>query len=375
MSGINIPAILIANLMGLFIILVIIMGNSWQSKRILDENRSLSVMFYTSFALCIADPVCFLADGKPGVICFHLVYGGNLCLFIGNILISVMWLRFVSSRMNSKIPPAYLRFLIGGVIFEGAMMLANFFYPLLFYVDANNVYHRAGYYWVYMVYYFLLLIYSAIFCLIERKKSGGLRHVPLWTFFVPALIGIVIQMLVYGVSTITPFLTVSMVCMYNTLQDEFIYRDKLTGLYNRFYLDVFTEKIASTSKEHYSMMMLDLNEFKSINDDYGHYMGDQALINTANVLLEVVGVNGLVIRYAGDEFIIILNTYDEAVLESTAQRIKESLLAFSQREKSSYELSASIGYGKLPENEKERNSFIEILDKRMYMDKREHYKA
>jgi diguanylate cyclase (GGDEF)-like protein len=88
-----------------------------------------------------------------------------------------------------------------------------------------------------------------------------------------------------------------------------IFEDELTGIYNRrFLLNYFEYKISWDSLENQpvSLIMLDVDYFKQINDTHGHEAGDQALIWVATLLREVTGEAGLPIRYAGDEFIILL---------------------------------------------------------------------
>ncbi|MBW1935805.1 MAG: GGDEF domain-containing protein [Deltaproteobacteria bacterium] len=93
-----------------------------------------------------------------------------------------------------------------------------------------------------------------------------------------------------------------------------IFEDELTGLYNRrFLFNYFQHDIKWDSLEAnpVSLIMVDLDHFKNINDTYGHDVGDQALVWVANLLREVAGKDNLPIRYAGDEFMILLPRADK----------------------------------------------------------------
>ena len=91
------------------------------------------------------------------------------------------------------------------------------------------------------------------------------------------------------------------------LKNEIIFTDCLTGLYNREYLE-FLHKRACNKKDCWvSGIMIDLNGFKQINDNYGHAEGDLALCIVADLLLKSFSEYGVVTRYAGDEFVIMLN--------------------------------------------------------------------
>lgn len=372
-SSINMPAILIANIMGIIILFVIVVGNSWQTKQIFKENPSLKVMFCACFIACIADPICFWADGKPGILNFCLVYVCNACVFASIIVNSQMWIRLISGRIDVEVPRLHQRIIFGAGIIEVSLLIVNLFIPIIFYVDKYNVYHRSSGYFIYTSYYIVLLLYGLLFYIVKRYKSGKLKMFPVWAFMIPAVTGMVIQLLYYGVSTITPFVTVSLSCIFISLQNEFVFYDKLTGLYNRFFLDIFEEQLSKNSRQQYTIMMLDLNEFKKINDIYGHSMGDQALINTAHIFKSIVGERGQVIRYAGDEFIIILNTQEDKTIKNIIAQINQSLVDFSKREDIPYKLSASIGYSKIDDSEVARDEFMEEIDQLMYKEKHKYY--
>ena len=93
-----------------------------------------------------------------------------------------------------------------------------------------------------------------------------------------------------------------------------IFEDELTRIYNRRFLKNYCQhKIDwdSLDTEPVSLLMLDVDHFKQINDSHGHDIGDQALVWVAGLLTKVAGENGLAIRYAGDEFMILLPGIDK----------------------------------------------------------------
>lgn len=92
--------------------------------------------------------------------------------------------------------------------------------------------------------------------------------------------------------------------------------DPLTGLYNRRYLDkfIFTNELI--------VAMIDLDDFKEINDSMGHVAGDRALKSFSEALMRATRNNDVVVRMGGDEFIIILETSDVNVMEEVIKRIK-----------------------------------------------------
>lgn len=96
--------------------------------------------------------------------------------------------------------------------------------------------------------------------------------------------------------------------LMNALQES-AFRDGLTGLYNRKFLDEHTKKLIPQIKrenQNIGVLMLDMDHFKAVNDEYGHDIGDKVLKELARILEETVRESDLVIRYGGEEFIVLL---------------------------------------------------------------------
>jgi diguanylate cyclase (GGDEF)-like protein/PAS domain S-box-containing protein len=118
------------------------------------------------------------------------------------------------------------------------------------------------------------------------------------------------------------------------------YHDQLTGIYNRRY---FEEKFEEFEKEQYmpvSMIMADINGLKLANDAFGHELGDQLLILSANMIAKYCRQEDIFSRVGGDEFIILMPNTDETQAHQIVQRIREEI-----RDKMVGELEVSISFG------------------------------
>lgn len=105
-------------------------------------------------------------------------------------------------------------------------------------------------------------------------------------------------------------------------------RDAMTGLHNRRFLEEYTETlVASTQrrKSHMAILMLDLDYFKMVNDTYGHDAGDTVLKALAKVLTDSVRTSDMVIRYGGEEFLIILLDTDAGGAVLVAEKIRAAV--------------------------------------------------
>ena len=88
----------------------------------------------------------------------------------------------------------------------------------------------------------------------------------------------------------------------------------------------------------------DLDRLKHINDQYGHEAGDQAICLVANALQEVFGKNEMIVRYGGDEFLLVSRLLEPAQMEEKQQKVRKKLAEWKEKDKLEYPLSVSIGY-------------------------------
>ena len=130
-------------------------------------------------------------------------------------------------------------------------------------------------------------------------------------------------------------------------------RDGMTGLYNRRFLEEFIDKIMSQANRNddtFSIMMIDVDFFKMVNDTYGHDVGDKVIVALAKVLKESIREADLAIRYGGEEFIVMLsNATDEGTIK-VAKNIhsKFAALTFDVGNSEALKKTLSIGIAKFP---------------------------
>ncbi len=157
-----------------------------------------------------------------------------------------------------------------------------------------------------------------------------------------------------------------------TQQDS--YTDQLTQLPNRRYMLLYLTQQMARAQQHQSklaVVLLDLNDFKDINDTLGHQAGDRALHEVATVLRSMVRSYDLCVRYGGDEFVVILWECDA---EQAEQRLREmegavAAMFFEGGPGPSRRLSLSAGVAVFPEDGETHDELLAMADCRMYKHK------
>ena len=152
---------------------------------------------------------------------------------------------------------------------------------------------------------------------------------------------------------------------------ELIYTDDLTGLYNYRYLQKVLDLEIRRSERYklsFSLIFIDLDRFKLVNDTRGHLTGSDVLRECAGLLRNCVRDVDILFRYGGDEFTILLVEATEQGAAVVAERIRASIedFHFQQESGSPLRLTATIGYATYPENATDKKSILEMADRAMY---------
>jgi diguanylate cyclase (GGDEF)-like protein len=153
-----------------------------------------------------------------------------------------------------------------------------------------------------------------------------------------------------------------------------IYIDDLTKLYNSRYLNVVLDRELKRSERYrnfFSVLFMDLDFFKRINDTHGHLVGSRVLIEVGAVLRSCVRETDTVVRYGGDEFVVVLveTNADEAFL--VAERMRKLIEAkwFGQENGLNLHLTISIGIAAFPEHASTKQHLLNMADQAMYRGK------
>lgn len=150
------------------------------------------------------------------------------------------------------------------------------------------------------------------------------------------------------------------------------YQDPLTGVANRNLLDNFIEKFPDLG-DNFSIIMLDLDNFKQLNDEYGHPFGDEVLKAFTKILRNSIRKDEFLIRYGGDEFLIITKQGKSAAI-SIVERLQERLDQPLEVEGKNIKITFSSGISNSLEDGNKILELIKIADERLYEAKKSRNK-
>ena len=245
----------------------------------------------------------------------------------------------------------------------------------VFYFDATNTYHRGSLLPLVTPLSYAYIAYSIILTLKATRKTkddtakSELYHY-LILFPILPILGGIIQMLFYGTSLIFPCTALALLIQYINVQNRQIAIDGLTGLFNRRQIERFyNQKTKAELKDGFLfLLVIDMDNFKMINDVYGHTAGDKALIHSADILRQSFPKkDDFIARFGGDEFIIISSCKNTAQIPDIIKMVQAHVDAFNLSHKTDFQLSMSIGAAVYnTASTATVDDWIRIADKEMY---------
>ena len=372
-TAINLQAVYVTDLVGITILVVILATRGWNLPARKDESHILLGLLLFSILNCIADIYVFGCDGLPGLKYYYILLIGNSYLYFYNLIVGIGIIYLIIKHIDRKAKGWHILLFWIIVTTEAVLLIINFFNPVVFRIDENNTYHRGPYYLLFVIIGFILIFYGYLYYLINKLRNPSLRYFPVIGFLTPILLGNAIQMQSYGISLLPISFTVAFSAISISLQNECIYIDKLTGVYNRYELDKVLKGHIFKRKIRIAALMLDLNDFKSINDEFSHEEGDNALVAFASILSETIAAEGIVIRFAGDEFIILIPKFKGNDISIYKEQINANLEKYNETSSKPYKLAAAIGGRIFDSRHDNMDDLVSQIDSLMYSDKKAYY--
>ncbi|MCQ2100708.1 MAG: GGDEF domain-containing protein [Fibrobacter sp.] len=367
-TPIDIRMALGTDVVGMILVVVMIVGNVWRLRLKTKESKLLIAMLLFCFFSCLSDLFAYAADGCSCVYAKQLVYITNSWVYASNFLCAYSWMSFLKEHFRMELNGFLKCILRISMVVLPLMLLTNLFVPLLFSVNEHNRYVRCFGYWIYIFFNYSIVVTSLTLYYKNYRQDGLIRFFPIWFYAIPTVVAIVLQSIFYGVSLMAPSFAVAIAGAFCSLQNERVFRDYLTGLFNRPFLD-YVLYLYNNKKRQSSGIMVSLCDFSKINDELGHKVGDRALCNAADILRESTGQWGSILRYSGDEFIIMVDTHHDNSIANCVEKIRMNVEKFNRNSGEPYKLTVAIGVKKYAGSSESVDYFQDCLLADMKKDK------
>ncbi len=343
------------------------------NEKVSVHNKLFMLMLQTSVIILLFD-IFGRFDGDRYPIFYFLNHTGNFIIFLLSPVLPSFWLIYIYNYVFgwSKKVKKLLYILYAVNAFNIIMLLFSQHFRWFYYIDSDNIYHRGPLYILSASVVIILLVAASLLVILNRKRIDRKHFFPLIFFAVPPFICIFLQINFYGISMMINSVVFSMLIMFLNTQTHSIYIDHLTGVYNRKKLEVYLQRKVHKCipNRTFSAVMIDLDNFKYINDTLGHNIGDEALRTCAGLLKSCLDSNDFISRYGGDEFCIVSDLSDMASLEQTVGKIKHCAEKYNETSNRPYKLGMSMGYAVYDyHSHMKAEEFQNLIDRLMYEDK------
>lgn len=333
------------------------------------------ILIVVDILILIFDSGMWICDGSENNIIIKINEISTILYYLLNPVICFLWLLYTDYKLheNRKRIFVRMRLFIIPLVINTICVVITPFTGLLYTFDETNHYVRGSGFVIMVLCALLYLAYAIYTTIVDIRLKGWVDNKKDYfylLFFPIIMIAIaILQSLLFGISVIWASSVLIILTIYLNLQNDEISTDYLTGLYNRRKLDKYINLKLRLEREHSILfaILIDVDDFKKINDTYGHMVGDKALIHVSRLLKACVDLDDFIARLGGDEFMIIGERKSRKKVGILMRDLDHIISEFNRRNKVPYTLKLSLGYSIYEDdNCKSIDEFIQVADARMY---------
>ena len=361
----------------LLVLAIVFISLRFSKDHMVRDSRSFKTLIFITGILLIGETLMIWASSDNTM--FHIIFYRllNVVNFIGLPATALSWIFYILRELSYGIKnrPGIIAILVIPISISVILAFGSMFTNLYFYVDMNNVYTRGPLFVIHFIVNYSYLLIGLAIVIAQRKKINPNEFVPMLLFPIPPMIGGVIQTLFYGSNIVLPMLVLSILMIFIFIQTRRVVTDYLTGLNNRRQYEKYIASIRLSGADgKLAGMQIDIDNFKNVNDTYGHYLGDEVLVGIAKLLQDTFEKQDFIARTGGDEFVIFFNVDKVRTISTIIKKFLDSLHAYNETSSHPFKIECSYGVDLfLHKKHQTIRSFIAHLDSLMYRQKRIHH--
>ncbi len=357
------------NLVLSLVLVILLLHAYFKMNKRTDTNRLFIWVMSSTLAILLLEVLSVVFNNPNHVewISYHKFV--NVVGFAMAPVVPFMGYLFIRKWLNrfskEAIPMNWL--LVLPLLVNGVGAVLSYQWGFLFHVTSANVYERGPYFFVLPIVSYVFFTYNLAFIFKYRKRLYHSEIVVLSAFYIAPAIFTYVQLKYAFILTTWNSAAIVAIMTYVFILNDQCYRDNLTGLENRMAYEHYAQSLDMRRLRRVSMIFFDLDNLKSINDQFGHPAGDEVLREFSSLLRDSFPTAKKLIRLGGDEFLVVLEANNADHLISYIHNLVELVEQQNKLTKKPYSIEFSYG---LVNHEAEES--IEYLLKRADQQMYEH---
>lgn len=335
---------------------------------VLDRKSNINRIYLLSLSLnliLVALEVAFnFAIKMDNISVFFSRTIGGL-VFALSPLLAYLFLQFICNYFSSPYKIKKSTKIISSVLIFLNTIIAVFSFKSKIFIESIGITE----YTVPFSISFIYLAYSVFVISKNKKMLINFEYVYLITISIITSTLLLIQFFASEIRFIWCSSTFTLVLMFIVIQQRELYRDSLTGARNRLVLKKCIDAHVRKPVENLSIVMIDLDYFKNINDSYGHSEGDYALKVFVKLLQKIYSEDGIVIRMGGDEFLVLIYGISTLEVNELIKKMSKIVDKFNNKGFKPYRIKYSCASGTYDNSDISLEQFIHEIDMKMYQNK------
>lgn len=369
----------VATLIAMGVLMLIVLLNVKQNIGTIHEIRAFRTLCISELVLMVCESLYMINSYQayahttmhlPNAILFLI---NGIDLICNTVNLFAMFL-FGLLKANLNLHKTWIKVALWApLVFDVLIVLTSGFTHAIFWITESGAYMRGPLYNIHLIciyiYAMAIIVYLYLWYKEDEQSHFMIRN--LIDFLVLALVGGSLQIFVKNAPFAALFTSLGIIYIFIKIQSTGINRDPLTGLNNRYKLAHHFEKLfAHAFRDPFSIIMIDVDHFKRINDQYGHVCGDEALICIGDALKNIGDQRPtlFIARYGGDEFLLTISDR-ECDSQSVIQEVNEEVKRLNKVRDLPFTISLSFGTSYVDTDSMNSTQAIAQADHELYLDK------